>query len=134
MDHQFAESDRQFAKSFHERTLERFSHPDHLRLAWIIMRGHQLDEGLSLLGQGIRDLAEEQGAVNRYHETLTQFWGRIIHHAVLAHPEIRDFDSFLASFPFLLDKNLPLRHWTTETLWGNSARSSWTEPNIKPLL
>lgn len=127
------EENRRFLNAFHERTLERLSHRDHLRLAWAIMRGHELDEGLELLRRGIKGLAEEQGAVNRYHETLTQFWGRIIHHAVHARTEIRDFDSFLASFPFLLDKTLPLRHWTSEVLWGDPARSAWSEPNIVPL-
>ena len=114
-----------FFDSFHRRTLERFAHLDHLRLAWIIMRRHGLDSGLPLLRLAIKDFARDDGAANRYHETLTMFWGQIIHHAIQARPDIQDFDKFLNTCTFLADKNLPLRHWTAQSLWSSTARENW---------
>jgi len=97
------------------------------------MKNHELDEGLNLIKHGIKDYAEGQGAGNRYHETLTVFWATIFHHAIHASAGLDDFDAFLASFPFLLDKGLPLRHWTSGTLWSESSRAGWTEPDLLPL-
>lgn len=131
--HLTAQTDRTFLDSFHERSLDRFPHMDHLRLAWIVMRAHGLDEGLRIIRRGIREFAEYQGAAGRYHETLTMFWGLLVNHAIGAHPEIGNFDEFLASFPFLLDKGLALRHWTNDSLWSNQARARWTEPDLLPL-
>jgi len=122
-------SEKLFFDSFHQRTLERFAHRDHLRLAWIIMRRHGLDLGLHLLRLAIKEFARDQGAANRYHETLTMFWGQIIHHAIQARPDIQDFDRFLNTFTFLADKNLPLRHWTEQSLWSSSARENWLGPD-----
>ena len=68
-----------------------------------------------------------------YHETLTVFWAQIVHHAIHAGSGIDDFDAFLASFPFLLDKGLPLRHWRSGMLWSESSRAGWTEPDLLPL-
>lgn len=101
--------ERLFLDSFHERTLERFFHREHLRLAWNIIREHGLDQGLSILAQGIKEFTEEQGTANQYHETLTMFWGRIIDHAIQERPDVQRFEEFLNAFPFLLEKDLPTR-------------------------
>ena len=128
-----SDKDWEFLHAFHNRSLERFGHLDHLRLAWIVMRRHELNEGSRLIRNGLKEFAEYQGARNRYHETLTMFWTRIVHHAAQARADIKDFDSFLASSQFLIDKNLPLRHWTSTTLWSDSARAGWMEPDRLPL-
>ena len=122
-----------FLDSFHERTLERFFHREHLRLAWNIIREHGLDQGLSILAQGIKEFTEEQGTANQYHETLTMFWGRIIDHAIQERPDVQRFEEFLNTFPFLLEKDLPTRHWTSARLWSDAARQSWLLPDKLPL-
>ena len=129
----FSDSDRMFLEDFHNRKLARFGHQDHLHLAWLILKNHTLDEGLGLIGNAIREFAKDQGAANRYHETLTSFWGRIIAHAIETHLEIDDFQVFLEQFPFLLDKQLALRHWSESLLWSDQSRSNWTPPDLRPL-
>jgi len=126
--------DRLFIDAFHRRSLERFSHRDHLRLAWIVMSRHGLAEGLNLMRQGIREFAEDQGSANRYHETLTMFWSRLVNHAIENSPSAQTFETFLSSFPFLMDKSLPSRHWSNERLWSDSARAGWLDPDLKPLV
>ncbi len=91
---------------------------------------HEFDQALSLIRDGIKRYAESRGASNLYHETLTVFWLRIVHHAVQAYPDIAEFEAFLDRFPLLQDKGLPLRHWRPETLWSQTARISWAEPDI----
>ena len=129
----FNPSDQIFFKAFHERTLDQFAHRDHLKLVWIILERHGLEKGMDVIRQGIKDFAEYQGAAGRYHETLTTFWARLTHHAIQSQPSITDFETFLASFPFLLDKDLPLKHWTKESLWSPAARKAWVEPDLRPI-
>jgi hypothetical protein len=122
-----------FLRDFHAHRLQGFGHREHLRLAWALTKTHGLDISERLIRQGIMEFAEYQGAGNRYHETLTMFWIRIVDHAIRARPDINNFDVFLESFPFLLDKNLPIRHWSSERFWNDSARWRWIEPDLRPI-
>ena len=56
------QSDRLFLRGFHDRGLDHFGHQDHLRLAWLVMMNHELDEGLNLIGHGIKEYTVGQGA------------------------------------------------------------------------
>ncbi len=130
------DADHKFLEQFHNSGLGnagRFSHREHVRLAWEAMSGRGLVEGLEMITRLISGIAQAQGDPLRYHETLTLFWGRIVHHAIQTRPELGSFDDFLAQFPLLLEKGLPLRHWSAGTLWANSARSDWAEPDLRPL-
>ena len=128
-------NDREFLRAFHESTLssEDFRHRGHLRLAWLVLRTHALEEALRFLSLWIRQYASSKGAAGIYNETLTQFWIRIVNHAMRTHPSAEEFEQFINTFPILLDKQLPFHHWRRETLGGNRARSSWMEPDLRPL-
>jgi hypothetical protein len=128
-------NDREFLRAFHESTLssEDFRHLGHLRLAWLVLRRHSLEEALPLLSGGIGQYASSKGASGMYNETLTQFWVRIVNHALQANPSALEFEQFITTFPILLDKQLPFHHWRRETLGGNRARSDWLEPDLQPL-
>src|SRR5207245_2905279 len=127
-----AQRDRLFLRGFHDRSLDHFGHQDHLRLAWLVMKNHEPDEGLNLIKHGIKEYAESQRAGNRYHETVTVFWAQIVHHAIHASSGLDDFDAFLASFPFLLDRGLPLRHWTGRTLSSDSSPAGLPFHDLSP--
>ncbi len=130
------DADRIFLEQFHTGGTEnsgRFSHREHLRLAWEVMRAKGLNEGLDTIRRLIRGIAQSHGDTLRYHETLTLFWGRIIHHTIQTRPQISSFDRLLAEFPFLLDKSLPLRHWSAGILLADSARRIWTVPDLRRL-
>jgi len=128
-------NDREFLRAFHESTLssEDFRHLGHLRLAWLVLRRHSLEEALPLLSGGIRQYASSKGASGTYNETLTQFWIRIVNHAIQTNPSAQEFEQFISTFPILLNKRLPLNHWRRETLGSNRARSDWLEPDLWPL-
>ena len=112
---------------------QQFHHRDHLRLAWVLVRLTGVDEATRRITSGIRYFATLHGQAGKYHETMTQFWVRIVAHAVAARPEISTFDAVLAAFPRLLEKDLPYRHWRRETMASPAAREQWVEPDIQAL-
>jgi hypothetical protein len=128
-------NDREFLRAFHESTLssEDFRHLGHLRLAWLVLRRHSLEEALPLLSGGIRQYASSKGASGTYNETLTRFWIRIVNHAIQTNPSAPEFEQFINTFPILLDKQLPLNHWRREALSSDRARSDWLEPDLRQL-
>ena len=69
-------NDQEFLRAFHESPLsaDDFRHRGHLRLAWLVLRRHGLEEALQLLSLGIRQYAISKEAGGTYNETLTQFW------------------------------------------------------------
>jgi hypothetical protein len=127
--------DEEFAQSFMDGSLApaRFRHRDHLRLTWLLIRQLGLEEAGTAVASGIQRFAAAHGHAERYHETLTQFWVRLVGHVMQAHPEIGDFEAFMAAFPHLLDTGLPYRHWRRETMGSAAARAHWVEPDFLAL-
>lgn len=110
-----------------------FHHRDHLRLTWALVRLTGVEAAMKRITSGIRYFATQHGQDEKYHETMTRFWVRIVGHMVAARPDITMFDDFLATFPMLLDKDLPYRHWRRETMLSPDARAHWVEPDILAL-
>lgn len=81
----------------------------------------------------LNEVAAAHGDASRYHETLTRFWIWVIVFLRRRHPVLPDLDAAIESFPHLLDKDLPLRHWSSATMWSPGARHQWTEPDLAPL-
>lgn len=110
-----------------------FHHRDHVRLTWYVARHHDLPTTTQLITTGIRQFATRHGQAQKYHETMTQFWIRLVAHLVQQRPDITDFDAFLLAFPHILEKDLPYRHWQRATMQSDAARAQWVEPDIQPL-
>jgi hypothetical protein len=128
-------TDDEFLQAFMNCTLpnDQFRHRDHLHLAWLLARRLGFEEARVAIAEGIRRFAASHGHTEKYHETMTQFWIRIVDHASKQRPDIDDFDEFLATFPHLTDKLLPLRHWQRETMFSPEARTAWVEPDLLQL-
>ncbi|HXT36338.1 MAG TPA: hypothetical protein VN837_12245 [Chloroflexota bacterium] len=128
-------SDEVFLQGFLDGSLspEQFHHRDHLRLSWLLIRQSGIDGAGAQISAGIRAFAAHHGHPEKYHETMTQFWIRVIGHMIGVHPEISDFESFVEAFPLLLDPRLSLRHWRAETIGNPAARAAWLEPDLLPL-
>jgi hypothetical protein len=110
-----------------------FHHRDHLRLAWCLVRRSGVAAATETITAAIRRFATHHGHPEKYHETLTRFWVRIVDHAIAAQPEIVEFDAFLAAFPPLLDKDLPYQHWSRATMQSLAARTGWVTPDLLAL-
>jgi hypothetical protein len=123
-------TDQEFLHAFDSGHLSpaEFHHRDHLRLAWLEVDRLGLEAGAAAVAHGIRRFATAHGHHRLYHETLTRFWVRIV-----AHASRETFAATLEAHPMLLLKDLPLRHWSRETLYGDEAREGWMEPDLMPL-
>jgi hypothetical protein len=77
-------------------------------------------------------LAAHHGAPQKYNETVSVAWVRIIHHVRSAH-DVRSFDALLDVAPWLSDKRVLLRHYSSRTLAGKQARSSYVPPDLQPI-
>lgn len=128
-------TDDEFLHAFFDGSLPNGEcrHRDHLRLAWLAVTRFGGDAAPGLVSQGIRHFAAAHGHPEKYHETMTRFWVRIVAHMAHARPDIQSFEQFLAAFPQLLDKSLPLRHWERETMFSPAARATWIEPDVAAL-
>jgi hypothetical protein len=123
-------TDQEFLHAFESGHLSpaEFHHRDHLRLAFLEVKSLGLEAGLATVADGIRRFAAAHGQHRLYHQTLTRFWVRIVAHASRA-----TFAETLEAHPMLLRKDLPLAHWSRETLYGEAARAGWVEPDLRPL-
>jgi hypothetical protein len=127
-------TDEEFLHAFLSLALPHsaFHHRDHVRLAWLAVRRHGA-AAEAVVGDAIRRFAAAGGHGERYHQTLTSFWVRLVAHAVSDAPDVDAFDRFVAAYPLLLDPRLPLRHWSRTVLFGAGARRSWQEPDVVAL-
>jgi len=107
-----------------------FHHRDHLRLAWIQIRRLGVERASDTVAGAIRRFAAHHGHADRYHETMTRFWVRVVGMGITRHPML-SFDALVLAEPHLLDKNLPFRHWSRERMGSDEARRQWTEPDIR---
>jgi hypothetical protein len=110
-----------------------FHHRDHIHLAWRLTRELGVVAAPEAIARAIQFVAAHHGEPGKYHETLTQFWARVVGHHVASEPELTDFEQFMAVYPQLLDKDLPVRHWRRETLYSEAARAAWVEPDLLAL-
>ncbi len=124
--------DQSFLKAFEDGTLPpaEFSHRGHIRMAWLYLRSYGWEDGLVHIRSGIQQFAARLGATNKYHETMTVFWARLVQHMITDQPQIDTFEAFLAHFPMVLDTHLIERHYSADVLKSPLARQQWVEPDL----
>ena len=111
---------------------QRFGHYEHLRIAWLVIDRHGPELAADIVGERLKGMAVAKGLAPLYNETLTRFWIRFIAHVREATGSTT-IDEAIERVPMLLDKNLPLRHWSRTAIFGPDARVSWVEPDLVPL-
>jgi hypothetical protein len=109
-----------------------FGHRQHVQLAWRYLHGTEPASAERLMRSAIRHVAATHGTPEKYHETLTIAWVRLVA-AHIRSCDAGSFDEFIALNPGLLDRRLPDRHFSTATLWADHARHEWVEPDLLPL-
>lgn len=123
-------------RAFQDHTLHHaeWTHVAHLRVAWLHMARHDLDEAHLRMRIGIIWLNAAHGLVESetrgYHETLTRVWLVLVRDARRRHP-CPDSVSFLATPG--LDRDAPLRYYSRERLFSVAARAVFVAPDIAEL-
>jgi hypothetical protein len=132
-------SDANLWNWFHAATLpaKEWTHQTHLRIAWMYLRRHSLDEAHILMRVGIIRLNASHGLVETptrgYHDTMTRVWLRLVAAAMCATPDHDASVHFLEAHAGSLAKDAPLRHYTRERLLSAMARACFVEPDRLPL-
>jgi hypothetical protein len=129
-------SDTGFARAFERGDIppQEFHHRDHLRLAWAYLAEcGSTHEAIRRVAAGIRRFAAAAGAAEKYHETLTAFW---VTRLALVRSRLAggaDLDDAIRADSGLLDKDLPLAYYSRDRLFGDDARRTWVEPDVRSL-
>ena len=123
-------TDQEFVDAFETCRLanELFHHRDHLRLAWIYLQRYGISAAPARIGESIRRYAAHHGKLEKYHETVTVAWLRLL--AVSADRSgAASFEELLAASPELLDKNTLHYYYSPELLALESARIQFVPPD-----
>ena len=128
-------TDAEFVRAFEACQLsnESFHHRDHIRLAWIYLQRYPELEARALMAGAIRKFAAHHGKSDKYHETVTVAWLRLVADGIARMPPGSSFEQLTAAGPELLDKRTIEKFYSPATLASESARTWWVEPDLQPL-
>jgi hypothetical protein len=128
-------TDEAFARAFEKGSVTpaQFDHVAHVRVAWVYLReSGSMEEALSRMRDAIRRFATAAGKPEKYHETITVLWMRVLAEVqdAGASGELADV---LREHPALADKDLPLHYYSRDRLFSDEARAGWIEPDLRLL-
>jgi hypothetical protein len=109
-----------------------FDHRQHVKFAWAVLSELPDEEAATFVAGEIREFADKN-APGRYHETLTRFWVKLVAHTRSVAEESTDFDAHVGDFAVLLDKSAPSKHYSEALLHSAQARSTFVEPDLRPV-
>jgi hypothetical protein len=111
-----------------------FHHASHLHVAWVYLdESSSAQQAANKMRDTLRRFAAAGGKPEKYHETITLFWVHLLSRAHAAKRGER-LEEIVPANPQLLEKNFLLAYYSADRLFSNEARTSWVEPDLKPLL
>ncbi len=126
-------TDSEFARLFANAELEAglFTHEAHLRLAWLKIRDHGVEEAVDIIRDQLKHFVASVGAQNKYHETLTVAAVRAVHHFMIR-ADHASFDEFISHTPELKTrfKELISSHYSIDIFSSDEARKVFIEPDL----
>jgi hypothetical protein len=127
-------SDEELVSAFLDCRLSRasFDHHGHLRVAWLLLQRHPLDESIELICSGIARLAAHLGVPDQYNRTLSEALVRLMSDAMT---ELGSWESFLLANPMLVAnvRGLLARYYTHDRLFSAEAKHRFLAPDLQPL-
>ena len=112
---------------------ENFHHVSHLHVAWVYLsESPSVDEAAEKMRATLRRFAASAGLLEKYHETITQFWMHVLALARAA-ASGKSLREIVHANPRMLEKNFLLDYYSSRRLFSEKARISWVEPDLKPL-
>jgi len=110
-----------------------FHHASHLHVAWTYLsESSSACEAVCKMRNTLRRLALSAGKLEKYHETITLFWVYLLARVQAAAAD-KSLEEVVYANPRLLEKNFPLTYYSAKRLFSDYARTSWVEPDLKPL-
>jgi hypothetical protein len=129
-----AMTDMEFARAFESGkvTPEEFDHRAHVRVAWVYLKeAPSVAEALPRMREAIKYFAAAAGASQKYHETITVLWMRLLDDVKGRVGPDAELADVLRDFPSLADKDLPLKYYSRERLFSDEARGAWVAPDLR---
>jgi len=112
---------------------ESFHHWSHLHVAWVYLTESScVEEAATKMRNTLQRFAASAGKSEKYHETITLFWVHLLA-GMRAVGSRESLKQIVQANPRLLEKDFPLAYYSPERLFSDKARSSWIEPDLKPL-
>lgn len=116
---------------------ERWTHREHLRVAYLHLVRWPYGEALDRMRDGIRALNAANGVPagleRGYHETVTVAWMRLIADALRRGDPAADSRAFFAGHPALADKFALRRHYSRGRILTAGAKEAFVPPDLEPL-
>ena len=113
-----------------------WTHRAHLRVAWLFLKRHPLDDAHVLMRVGIIRLNAFHGLVETpsrgYHDTLTRLWLTLVATQMRA-TDAQSSAAFVDACAGALGKDAALRHYSRDLVMSVRARASFVEPDLLPL-
>jgi len=128
-------SDVEFTRALERGEIadENFHHVSHLHVAWVYLaESLSVQQAADKMRDTLRRYAATAGKPEKYHETITLFWVHLLSRAQAA-GRGRRLEDIVNANPQLLEKNFPLAYYSAERLFSDEARTSWVEPDLRPL-
>jgi hypothetical protein len=128
-------TDLEFVRKFEacELANDSFHHRDHIRLAWIYLQRYGELDARERIAEAIRRFAAYHGKSDKYHETITVAWLRLVRNAMARVPLDASFEDLTIAAPELLDKRTIEKFYSAAALSAEAARTHWVEPDLQPL-
>jgi hypothetical protein len=123
--------DDELLSRFAANTLPAFPHEEHLHVVFVHAGRHPEEVTLAFVRDGIRRMATANGAPQKYHETRTAAWVRLI--AVARSGFAGAFDEFLDVHPELLRRDLLSDYYSDDVLDSDAARERFAAPDLREL-
>jgi hypothetical protein len=134
-----SEEIERLVSAFEARTLPRaeWNHRAHLTVGLCYLVKYEKSQAINLIRESIRRYNHACGILQTkdsgYHETITLFYVWVVCR-YLSHASegslVELVNGLLNTYG---DKRLPLEYYSKERLLSWEARTSWTEPDLKPL-
>ena len=113
-----------------------WDHRAHVRTAWLHVSRYEIDEAHLRMRAGIIRLNQRHGLVESvergYFETLTRVWLHLVRDAVRRCGAATSVE-LLERCAEILDRSLPLRHYSKERLMSARARAVFVAPDLAAL-
>jgi len=126
-------------RAFHDTTLPaaQWTHAAHLRIAWLHLARHELDEAHLRMRVGIIRLNAAHGLVETaqrgYHETLTWVWLALVAAARRRAPGPDSTVLVAEPRPPGLERDAPLAYYSRARLFSVAARARFVPPDLAEL-
>ena len=133
MEKHFELTDEVFENQFTQCTLnpEIFSHEAHLRLAWININDHGIEQAEKKIQTQLQNFVEFVGAKDKYNKTLTIVAIKAVNH-FMNQSKSDNFKDFIVEFPQLKTnfKQLIDSHYSFDIFNSEKAKTEFLEPDV----